>query len=268
MKLHLVFYIIVIVCILGCTPSSLVTIQPTIWTSDTCDVETSLLQYPELLRERENLIRHYYKGNSKGSGVFEWAKRHQRLPTPLNSPVNVSPLCDTGGRMSVELFAYADDPSPVAIADLAAECKSLGCEVRVIRNDDTPAPEGVVQSDDAIVGWHPSLFGNRSARTAAERADWKAIGELQEREAVGACVVEVWNEPDQYNDVNELNELEDVYGPEYVALRKGSRVRWYIRLAAGRNVLSVELAEVVLRSMLKLRGGVFEDPQSGEFEIV
>lgn len=170
--------------------------------------------------------------------------------------------------MSVELFAYSNDPSPVAIGDLAAECKSLGCEVRVIRSDDTPAPEGFLQSDDAVVGWHPSLFGNRSARIAAEHADWKVIGNLQEREAIGACVVEVWNEPDQYNDINELNELEGVHGPEYVALRRSSRVRWYIRLAAGRNVLSVELAEVVLRSLLKLRGGLFEDPQSGEFEIV
>ena len=170
--------------------------------------------------------------------------------------------------MSVELFAYSDDPSPVAIGDLAAACKSRGYECRVIRGDSTPVLEGVFESEDTIVGWSPSFFGNRAARDAAESADWKAIGKLQEREAIGACVVEMWGKPEELNDAEELRELEDVYGPEYVTFRKTSRVRWYIRLAAGRNVLSVELADAVLRSLLELRGGLFEDPQSGEFEIV
>jgi hypothetical protein len=170
--------------------------------------------------------------------------------------------------MSIELFGYSDDPAPVAIGDLAAACKSRGYDCRVIRGDSTSVSEGDLQSEDAIVGWRPSLLGNRATRNAAEGADWTAIGELQERGAIGACVVEVWGKPEEYNDADELRELEDIYGPQYIRCRKNSRVRWYVRLAAGRNVLSVELAYAVLRSLLELRGGLFEDPQAGEFEIV
>jgi hypothetical protein len=170
--------------------------------------------------------------------------------------------------MSVELFAYSDDPSPVAIPELVAACGEQGYECRVIRGDSQPLTEGHLLSDDAIVGWRPSFFENRAAQKAATAGDWKAIGKLEERDAMGACVLEIWDEPDQYNDPDELRDLEEVYGSEYVMTRRSSRVRWYIRLAAGRNVMSVELAETVLRALLALRGGMFEDPQLGEFEIV
>ncbi len=170
--------------------------------------------------------------------------------------------------MSIEIFGYSTDASPVAVNDLAARCRQLGYECRVIRGNTTPIGVGSLASEDAIVGWRPSFFGNRAAEKAAAAADWGAIQKLEERDAVGACVIEIWGEPDRYNTAEELQELEDVYGPEYVAYRKSSRVRWYIRLAAGRNARSLEIAETVLRALLELRGGMYEDPMFGEFEIV
>lgn len=170
--------------------------------------------------------------------------------------------------MSIELLAYSDDPLPVTVAEFAAECKSREWEVCVIRGGRASPIDSFLDSDDVIVGWHTSIMGNRSARTAAECADWKTIDLLTRRKEIGVCEIEVWDEPDKYNDVDELNQLEEEYGSKYVAYMRSSRVRWYIRLAAGRNNLSIDLAEAVLRSLLNLRGGIFVDPQICEVEIV
>ena len=170
--------------------------------------------------------------------------------------------------MSIDLLAYSDDPSPIDISDFVSAFRNNGYECRVIRGETHPVTEGALFSEDFVVGWHKSFFRFRAAEKAATTGDWKAIADLQDRDVVGACVLDIWDEPERYNDANELREHEEVYGSEYVANRRASRVRWYIRLPAGRNGLSVEIAEAVLRTLLELRGGMFEDPQIGEFEMV
>jgi hypothetical protein len=170
--------------------------------------------------------------------------------------------------MSVELIAYSDDPSPVEVRDLVSVCGKSGYVCRVIRGDAQPVTEGALRSDDAIVGWRGSFFKNRAGQNAAAAADWKAISVLEERGRVGVCTLDVLDDPDQYNDVDQLRDLQDVYGGEYIAYRRSSCVCWYIRLVAGRSALSVEVAEAVIRALLELRGGMFEDPQFGEFEMV
>ena len=179
--------------------------------------------------------------------------------------------------MSLDLVAYGDDPSPVAIADLISRCRARGYECRVIRDDDDDddandsshaVSDGFLASDDVLVAWRRSAPEAPSAERAAATADWKVIGELEERGAIGACAIEFSDNPEEFNNPQDWAQLEEMYGPGYAAARKASRVCWYIRLQAGRNRLSAQLAQAVLRSLLELRGGMFEDPQSCTFQLV
>ena len=171
--------------------------------------------------------------------------------------------------MSVEFFAYSGDSSDVAIDDLLSGCRQRGYDCQVLRGGQLLIATGPLASDDVIVGWRPSFFfGNRAAQEAAASCNWEAINKLQKRNAMGALELEIWSEPSKYNNPDELRELGETLGAEYVRYRKESKVRWYVRLAAGRNSLSVELADAVLRALLEQRGGMLDEPQSGEYEVI
>jgi len=169
--------------------------------------------------------------------------------------------------MSTEYFAYSEDPSAVAVDDLLARCRKAGFECRVLRGQSESIASGPLASEDAIVGWKSSWFGNRKAGLAASGADWKTMDELQDRNVIGVCAIEIWDDPSAFNNDAEIEEARSVYGADYAAYRGKSRVRWYVRLASGSSGLSVALAEIVLKALLGLRGGLFEDPQSGECQI-
>ena len=110
--------------------------------------------------------------------------------------------------------------------------------------------DGALLSADAVVAWRPFLPVARAVEQAAAAADWKVIGELEDRGAAGACVVEMSDKPEEYNNENDLREQAIGYAPGYATARKQCRVCWYIRLQAGRNDLSIEFAESVLRVLL------------------
>jgi hypothetical protein len=173
--------------------------------------------------------------------------------------------------VSVELFAYTTDPTPVPIALLSDGCRHVGYEVRVLREfTDWCAfrqiTEGVVESGDVVCGW---AMKDRTARNLSAELERQAAKELADHVAsgrIGLFKVEIWSDPAAYNE--DLDFDAEDYGAEYAAARRTSTARWYVRLASGRGILSVELAEVVLGCILDRRGGMFEDPQDGLFRVV
>lgn len=172
--------------------------------------------------------------------------------------------------MSVSYFAYTADPSPITVALLAEQCRRRGYEVRVLREFTDwsrfrPLADGAVESGDVLCGWPASAPSAPAVAAALDRQAAKAMAAHEAAGRVGVFEVEVWDDPAAYNA--DLEDEADGYGDGYTAARAASSTRWCVRVTGG-GELSMGLAEAVLVCVLELRGGLFEDPQECQFQVV
>lgn len=170
--------------------------------------------------------------------------------------------------MSMDYHLYTKDERPVTASELAAAAEAQGHRICVLSSfsdwsDYNVADPAVPLAQDVVVCLISSTLSNVDELMERLQAhDAAALREAIEANEIRACDLSVTTGPDwQYED--EAEELKDVYDGKYVSYRKKAKQHY---ATAGSAVMSGDLVRV-LKLIESLRGGLFEDPQSGEYTI-
>jgi hypothetical protein len=188
--------------------------------------------------------------------------------------------------MSTEFDVWANDRRSIDIAELATVAErwlqprtaeetpgNLYWNVLIVRNhrsweDFDTVQHGHLLDGDLVVGWIAEGHGDPdNARILTALRDKKAgsIEDWYKQKILCTTLMLVSNAPDW--GAGERDEAMQAYGKEYVAARTESKVRYTIRTSMGRHEGDLILQCLVPRWIMELRGGMFEDPQSGRFDF-
>ena len=177
--------------------------------------------------------------------------------------------------MAIEMHGWVVDKRPITAEELAGQAMRANkmCVVAIRDHVDwgnfALVESGALADGDLILGWMPE--GPDDPDSVAIRKDLagkkqKDIERWYKKEIICTTLLMVLEAPD-WQDEDERSELVEAYGDDYASFRDSCRVQYVTRTTMGRSESDVALQILTLDWILQLRGGMFEEPQEGTYEV-
>jgi hypothetical protein len=179
--------------------------------------------------------------------------------------------------MGVDLYMYTDNDLLITSGELRGQLRSQGWDVRYVRDTGTrpleQLPEGPLDDTLDVLGWESSSPHGLKVGDAIDSGDLKGLEECNAQGYVGSCGFVAQCSFDfekelAREDEETREEILEEIEPAHLEAMRSAKLRYWLCVRIRSSNLSYRFLNVVWRAVGQLRGGLLEDPQSGEYALV
>jgi hypothetical protein len=179
--------------------------------------------------------------------------------------------------MGVDLHVYTANESLVSSDELRRQLRSQGWDVRFVLDPGIKPleqpPEGPLVDTLDVIGWDASSPTAQQVADAIDSGDLKRLNEYYAERLAGSCGYVAHNDYDfdkelAREDEDLRDEILEEIDPQHLEAMRRAKVKYWLCVRIRSSNLSYRFLETVWRAVGQLRGGLLEDPQSGEYTLV